>query len=221
MSGVALALCTFCDTHGAKVVFATHDLRREGRREAEPVKYCPGCKSLPTSKRFLVSESRGCTWFSSNVEDVEDASAREDLAKVCSHLLAMETKENEVVVFNPGLHHFNAAVGTNFRLKDSEYFRGFKRRYALVFLARDPTEALGKSAALTSRLKGVRESLQAMAERNFVKKTDLSDEELRRLRPTKPRKLQDLTTADVYLMLHYQFIEILMSRKIATCKDNE
>ena len=215
MSGVALALCTFCDTHGAKVVFATHDLGHGGQRQtAEPVTFCPGCKSLPASKRFLISESRDATWLSSNVEDVEDVAAREDMTRVCSHLLAMETREDEVIVFNPGMRYFSAVAGVNFRLKDSEYFRGFKRRYSLAFFALEPSETLENSEALATRLKVVREGLQAMAERNFVKKTDLSEEDLRRLRPTKPRKLQDLTNTDVYLMLHYQFIEILMSRKI-------
>lgn len=180
----AIALCTFCEVHGPKVIFITQTYRNYDNQTTEKLKFygpkeilkqsqttieevqqeCEGCKSIDNLK-YLSNEHDTRTSFLSAqqplTQDIEFL-----LKHACIRSLSCEVHPGKEGVCYFGDEYRGHVLSHTFTLKDAQA-RGFRRWCSFIVFMRDKQFLLNMWPFLIDNLKEVIRELQDYAERKY------------------------------------------------------
>ncbi|XP_014602087.1 PREDICTED: folliculin isoform X3 [Polistes canadensis] len=180
----AIALCTFCEIHGPKVIFTTQTYRNYDNQSTEKLKFygpkeilkqaqttvdegqqeCEGCQSINNLK-YLSNEHDTKTSFLSAqqplTQDIEIL-----LKHACIRSLSCEVHPGKEGVCYFGDEYRGHVLSRTFTLKDAQA-RGFRRWCSFIVFMRDKQFLLNMWPFLIDNLREVIRELQDCAERKY------------------------------------------------------
>ncbi|KYQ59824.1 Folliculin [Trachymyrmex zeteki] len=180
----AIALCTFCEIHGPKVIFTTQTYRNYNTQNTEKLKFygpkevlrqghasledgqdeCEGCQSIGNVK-YLSNEHETRTSFlsaqQSLMQDIGNL-----LKHACIRSLSCEVHPGKEGVCYFGDEYRGHVLSHTFTLKDAQA-RGFRRWCSFIVFMRDKQFLLNMWPFLIDNLKEVIRELQDFAERRY------------------------------------------------------
>lgn len=179
-----IALCTFCEMHGPKVIFTTQTYRSFEDQNTEKLKFygpkeilrqgqtmcddnrreCEGCQSLGNIK-YLSNEHETRTSFLSAQQPLtQDVSNL--LKHACIRSLSCEVHPGKEGVCYFGDEYRGHVLSHTFTLKDAQA-RGLRRWCSFIVFMRDKQFLLNMWPFLVDNLKEVIRELQDYAERKY------------------------------------------------------
>ncbi|KAL6430538.1 hypothetical protein ACFW04_007850 [Cataglyphis niger] len=180
----AIALCTFCEMHGPKVIFTTQTYRNYDTQNIEKLKFygpkevlrqshnsledvqdeCEGCQSIGNVK-YLSNEHETRTSFlsaqQSLMQDIGNL-----LKHACVRSLSCEVHPGKEGVCYFGDEYRGHVLSHTFTLKDAQA-RGFRRWCSFIVFMRDKQFLLNMWPFLIDNLKEVIKELQDFAEKKY------------------------------------------------------
>ncbi|KAM0736787.1 Folliculin [Formica fusca] len=180
----AIALCTFCEMHGPKVIFTTQTYRNYDTQNIEKLKFygpkevlrqshnsledvqdeCEGCQSIGNIK-YLSNEHETRTSFlsaqQSLMQDIGNL-----LKHACVRSLSCEVHPGKEGVCYFGDEYRGHVLSHTFTLKDAQA-RGFRRWCSFIVFMRDKQFLLNMWPFLIDNLKEVIKELQDFAEKKY------------------------------------------------------
>ncbi|EZA59627.1 hypothetical protein DMN91_004990 [Ooceraea biroi] len=179
----AIALCTFCEMHGPKVIFTTQTYRNYDTQNVEKLKFygpkevlrqgylsedgqdeCEGCQSIGNVK-YLSNEHETRTSFlsaqQSLMQDIGNL-----LKHACVRSLSCEVHPGKEGVCYFGDEYRGHVLSHTFTLKDAQA-RGFRRWCSFIVFMRDKQFLLNMWPFLIDNLKEVIKELQDFAEKRY------------------------------------------------------
>lgn len=180
----AIALCTFCEMHGPKVIFTTQTYRNYDTQNIEKLKFygpkevlrqshnslediqdeCEGCQSIGNIK-YLSNEHETRTSFlsaqQSLMQDIGNL-----LKHACIRSLSCEVHPGKEGVCYFGDEYRGHVLSHTFTLKDAQA-RGFRRWCSFIVFMRDKQFLLNMWPFLIDNLKEVIKELQDFAEKRY------------------------------------------------------
>ncbi|XP_020290798.1 folliculin [Pseudomyrmex gracilis] len=179
-----IALCTFCEMHGPKVIFTTQTYRSYDTQNTEKLKFygpkevlrqgnipledgqdeCEGCQSIGSVKYLSNEHETRTSFLSAQQSLIQDIGSL--LKHACIRSLSCEVHPGKEGVCYFGDEYRGHVLSHTFTLKDAQA-RGFRRWCSFIVFMRDKQFLLNMWPFLIDNLKEVIKELQDFAEKRY------------------------------------------------------
>ncbi|OXU20346.1 hypothetical protein TSAR_000051 [Trichomalopsis sarcophagae] len=229
-----IALCSFCEMHGPKVIFTTQTYRSFDNQNTEKLKFygpkevlrqaqalfselqpnCEGCHSLGNLKYLSNEHETRTSFLSAQQSLMQDIRAL--LKHACIRSLSCEVHPGKEGVCYFGDESRGHVLSHTFSLKDAQA-RGLRRWCSFIVFMRDKQFLLNMWPFFVDNLKEIIRELQDFAEKKYYAEEAECPQRVVRLSTTncgpnnkQSRALSEITNEKhVFVRIHMWFVWIL------------